>query len=90
MLHINDMTYRIGGRVLYDSATIAIPDGQKVGLVGRNGSGKTTLFRLIMEELSPDEGVINIHQKHKIGTVAQEAPSGPENLLDTVLAADAD
>ncbi|MDP6260285.1 MAG: ABC-F family ATP-binding cassette domain-containing protein [Rhodospirillales bacterium] len=90
MLHINDMTYRIGGRVLYDSATIAIPDGQKVGLVGRNGSGKTTLFRLIMEELSPDEGVINIHQKHKIGTVAQEAPSGPENLLDTVLAADAE
>jgi ATP-binding cassette, subfamily F, member 3 len=88
MLHINDMTYRIGGRVLYDSATIAIPDSQKVGLVGRNGSGKTTLFRLIMDELSPDEGAININQKHRIGTVAQEAPSGPESLLDTVLAAD--
>jgi len=88
MLHINDMTYRIGGRVLYERATIAIPDGQKVGLLGRNGSGKTTLFRLIMDELSPDEGAININQKHRIGTVAQEAPSGPESLLDTVLAAD--
>mgnify|MGYP001300889595 CR=1 FL=1 len=88
MLHINDMTYRIGGRVLYESATIAIPDGQKVGLVGRNGSGKTTLFRLIMGDLSVDQGAININRKHKIGTVAQEAPSGPESLLDTVLAAD--
>ena len=88
MLHINDMTYRIGGRALYEGATIAIPDGQKVGLVGRNGTGKTTLFRLIMGELSVDEGSININDKHKIGTVAQEAPAGPESLLETVLAAD--
>jgi ATP-binding cassette, subfamily F, member 3 len=88
MLHINDMTFRIGARALYEQATIAIPDGQKVGLVGRNGTGKTTLFRLIMDELAPDEGSININPKHKIGTVAQEAPAGPESLLDTVLAAD--
>ncbi|MBT3990362.1 MAG: ABC-F family ATP-binding cassette domain-containing protein [Rhodospirillaceae bacterium] len=88
MLHINDMTFRIGARALYENATIAIPDGQKVGLVGRNGTGKTTLFRLIMDELTPDEGAISINEKHKIGTVAQEAPAGPESLLDTVLAAD--
>ncbi len=88
MLHINDMTFRIGARALYENATIAIPDGQKVGLVGRNGTGKTTLFRLILEELTPDEGSISVNPKHKIGTVAQEAPAGPESLLDTVLAAD--
>jgi ATP-binding cassette subfamily F protein 3 len=88
MLHINDMTFRIGARTLYDNATIAIPDGQKVGLVGRNGTGKTTLFRLIMDELVPDEGSISVHPKHKIGTVAQEAPAGSDSLLDTVLAAD--
>ena len=82
------MTFRIGARALYEQATIAIPDGQKVGLVGRNGTGKTTLFRLIIDELAPDEGSININPKHKIGTVAQEAPAGPESLLDTVLAAD--
>jgi len=88
MLHINDMTYRVGARALYQNATIAVPDGQKVGLVGRNGTGKTTLFRLILEELMPDEGSININPKHKIGTVAQEAPAGSESLLETVLAAD--
>ena len=88
MLHINNMTFRIGARSLYQNATIAIPDGQKVGLVGRNGTGKTTLFRLILGASTPDEGSININPKHKIGTVAQEAPAGPESLLETVLAAD--
>jgi ATP-binding cassette subfamily F protein 3 len=82
------MTFRIGARALYQNANIAIPDGQKVGLVGRNGTGKTTLFRLILGASTPDEGSININPKHKIGTVAQEAPAGPESLLETVLAAD--
>jgi len=39
VLHINDLTYRIEGRVLFDQATLAISEGQKVGLVGRNGTG---------------------------------------------------
>ena len=51
MLHINDLTFRIEGRVLFDKATVGIPAGHKVGLVGRNGSGKTTLLRLIAGEL---------------------------------------
>ncbi len=45
MLHINDLTYRIEGRVLIDSATVGLPTGHKVGLVGRNGVGKTTLLK---------------------------------------------
>ena len=88
MLQINNMTYRIGGRSLYQNTNLSIPNGQKVGLVGRNGTGKTTLFRLILEELTPDEGSININPKYKVGTVEQEAPSGSESLLETVLAAD--
>ncbi len=88
MLHINDLTYRIGGRVLFDHATVAIPEGHKVGLVGRNGTGKTTLFKLILGELGADDGSVGVRKRAKIATVAQEAPTGAESLLDTVLAAD--
>ncbi|RIA56615.1 ABC-F family ATP-binding cassette domain-containing protein [Dichotomicrobium thermohalophilum] len=88
MLHINDLTYRIEGRPLFEGATAAIPSGHKVGLVGRNGAGKSTLLRLITGEIAPDEGSISIPKNARIGQVAQEAPGGPENLLDTVLAAD--
>jgi ATP-binding cassette subfamily F protein 3 len=88
MLHINDLTYRIEGRVLFDKATAGIPAGHKVGLVGRNGSGKTTLLRLIAGELAPDDGAVNVPRSTRIGWVAQEAPGGPESLIAFVLAAD--
>ncbi|HEC14839.1 MAG TPA: ABC-F family ATP-binding cassette domain-containing protein, partial [Rhodospirillales bacterium] len=88
MLHINDLTYRIAGRILFDKATVAIPAGHKVGLVGRNGSGKTTLFNLIGDELNLDDGHIRMNGRARIGRVAQDAPDGPESLLETVLAAD--
>ncbi len=88
MLHVNDMTFRLGGRVLFDKATLHLPKGKKMGLVGRNGTGKTTLFRMILGDLHTDAGAVRVRPTARIGTVAQEAPSGPTSLIDTVLAAD--
>ncbi|MFZ5834731.1 MAG: ABC-F family ATP-binding cassette domain-containing protein [Pseudomonadota bacterium] len=88
MLHINDLNYNIAGRPLFKGATLAIPDGWRVGLIGRNGTGKSTLLRLITGEISPDAGSLNITPGARIGVVAQEAPTGETSLLDTVLAAD--
>jgi ATP-binding cassette subfamily F protein 3 len=90
MLHINDLTYRLGERLLIDGATAALPSGARVGLVGRNGAGKSTLFRLIRGELSPESGSITAPKGARFGSVEQEAPGGPENLIDFVLAADAE
>jgi ATP-binding cassette subfamily F protein 3 len=88
MLHINDLVYRVGGRTLFDGATVAVPEGHKVGLVGRNGSGKSTLFRLILGELHPESGGIAVRRRARVGHLAQEAPDGPRGLLETVLEAD--
>jgi ATP-binding cassette subfamily F protein 3 len=88
MLHINDLTYRIEGRLILDAATAAIPDGHKVGLVGRNGAGKTTLLRLLKGEIAPDDGSISTPRNIRIGHVAQEAPGGDATLIEWVLAAD--
>jgi ATP-binding cassette, subfamily F, member 3 len=88
MLHINDLTYRIEGRTIFDQATAGIPARHKVGLVGRNGSGKTTLLRLIAGELAPDGGGIRVPRATRTGWMAQEAPGGPESLIEYVLSAD--
>ncbi len=87
MLHINDLTYRIDGKLLIDHATAAIPGGHKVGLVGRNGSGKSTLLNLILGNIEPETGGISLPKRSTIGTVEQEVDSGPTSLIDTVLAA---
>ncbi len=88
MLHITALTYRIGERLLIDSATAALPTGARVGLVGRNGAGKTTLFRLIRGEIEPEAGSISIPKLSRIGSVEQEAPGGSQTLIDFVLEAD--
>ena len=74
MLHVNDLTYRIGDRLILDSASFNLPTGAKVGLVGRNGAGKTTLFKIIQGELATESGSVTLPRGMKIGAVAQEAP----------------
>ncbi len=88
MLHANDLTYRIGNRLILDHASFNLPTGSKVGLVGRNGAGKTTLFKIIQGDLATESGSIAMPRGVRVGAVAQEAPGGPEKLIDVVLAAD--
>ncbi len=88
MLQINNLTFRIGGRLLLEGASASLPDGHKVGLVGRNGTGKSTLLKLILGELISEAGSASVPKNARIGTVAQEAPGGSESLLDTVMAGD--
>lgn len=88
MLKIEDITYSVEGRPLFEGASATIPAGHKVGLVGRNGAGKTTLFRLIRGELALEGGTISLPSRARIGGVAQEVPSSSTSLLDTVLQAD--
>src|SRR6476659_8175723 len=88
MLIIDNVTVRIAGRVILDGASAAISDGRKVGLIGRNGAGKTTLLRLVLGQHESETGHVEYSRSWRIGAVAQEAPAGPQSLLETVLAAD--
>jgi len=88
MLHINDLTHRIEGRVLFDQATLFVPAKTRMGLVGRNGTGKSTLFRLILGDQSPDDGSVSLQPGARVGTVEQEAPAGAISVMDYVLQAD--
>ncbi|WP_295136505.1 ABC-F family ATP-binding cassette domain-containing protein [uncultured Reyranella sp.] len=88
MLHISDISFRHGERVLFDRASAALSDGWKVGLVGRNGAGKSTLLRLIQGQIEADSGEINLMGRTRVGSVPQDPPGGDIRVIDAVLAAD--
>ena len=88
MLTINGITVRLGGRTILDRATAAIRPKSRVGLIGRNGAGKSTLMKVMIGQLDPDDGQIDVPRRAKLGYIAQEAPSGTATPFDTVLAAD--
>lgn len=60
MLKIDDLHVAIQGVVALRGMSLAVQDGQMVGLVGRNGAGKTTLMRSVMGHLSPSQGRITL------------------------------
>src|SRR3954466_9657133 len=88
MLSMTDIFVRIAGRLLIDTSSVQIVPGSRVGFVGRNGVGKSTLFHAIRGELPTETGTISIPPRWRIGSLAQEAPDGPESLITVVLKAD--
>jgi len=88
MLMIDNVTVRIAGRPLLERASATVARGERVGLIGPNGAGKTTLLRLLSGELQQDAGEVAITGGWRVGRIHQEAPSGPEPLIDVVMAAD--
>lgn len=72
MLVINDLTYQVGSKVLYDRASLHIKPKDKIGLVGLNGTGKSTLLKLIVGDLTPDQGTISQRKDCTLGFLNQD------------------
>lgn len=89
MISINDLTFEIGSRKLYDEANWHIKPGDKVGLVGANGTGKSTLLKLIVGEYSPTAGTISKPKDLKIGYLNQDLLSyeSDKSILQVALEA---
>ena len=90
MLSLTEISIRLAGRLLIDHSSVQITPGARVGFVGRNGVGKSTLFAAIRGDLPVESGTIALPPRWRIGSLAQEAPDGPESLIDVVLKADSE
>ena len=88
MLQIEDLTFDAWGRRFFTRASVAVPAGTKVGLVGRNGVGKSTLFKIILGQFQPDSGTVSLPRTARVASVDQEHPATPVSLIETILAAD--
>ena len=72
MLSIQNLSYFIGGRALYENASVHIKPKDKVGLIGLNGKGKSTLLRIIDGEYQYDEGSISMSKGCTVGFLNQD------------------
>jgi ATP-binding cassette subfamily F protein 3 len=88
LLVVSGAVLRMAGRPLLDGADLTVAPGQRVGLVGRNGAGKSTLLRAIAGEVPLDGGELRLAARARVAQVRQEAPEGPDSLLEVVLQGD--
>ena len=87
MLQITNLTFNAWGRQFLDDASVSLPPGAKVGLVGRNGIGKSTLFKIILGELAGNGDEVSLPKTARIGS-DQEHPATPVSVIETILEAD--
>lgn len=88
MITLRKLVLRRGQHVLLQDVDWTIYHKQRIGLIGANGTGKTSLFSLLLKELSPDDGDLDIPKHIKIAHVAQETPAYEMSALDFVLDGD--
>src|SRR5574340_1810327 len=90
MLFIENLSYFVGGKPLFQGDSLQVFPNQRVGLVGKNGCGKSTLFRLIRSEIRPDDGEISLQQGKTLAFVEQEIANSGQPALEFVLDGDAE
>ncbi len=89
MISLQDISLRLGSQLLLDEAGLTIYAGQKVGIIGRNGTGKTSLFKLLMDELSPDNGEMDFPKDLRKSQMRQETLGSTRAAVDYVMDGDA-
>src|SRR5579859_3609997 len=73
-IDVSDLSYSIGGHLLFHDVSFRVGEGSKVALVGANGTGKTTLLRLIAGDIKTETGTIR--SSGGVGVMRQFIGSG--------------
>ncbi len=88
MITLNAVSLRLGNKLLLEDANVSLTAPFKIGLVGPNGCGKSTFFKLILNQLQPDQGSCSMNPHLRISHLAQEVPESNETVLMFVLQGD--
>lgn len=84
MIKIKNLAVAFSGQQIFEDVNITFNRGEKVGLIGRNGSGKSTFLKLILSQIEPDEGKVEIPTGYKIGHLEQHIQFTHDSVIDEV------
>ncbi|WP_159017284.1 ABC-F family ATP-binding cassette domain-containing protein [Cognatiluteimonas profundi] len=88
MISFRNFALRRGERLLLSDVDLTLQAGWRVGVVGRNGTGKSSLFAAVRNEIEADRGDLDLSNRVRIASIAQEMPSLPDAAIDFVLSGD--
>jgi len=90
MIALRQVALQRGTQTLLDNADLTLPSGVKTGIIGANGAGKSSLFKLLLGELGPDQGDVELSGGQRIAHMAQEVETLDRPIIDYVLDGDVD
>lgn len=87
LLSTRNLSFHPGHTPLLTDISVALNQGEKIGLIGHNGCGKSTLMKLLSDQLTPDEGTITPANRVVMAYIEQHLPESLNalSLADAVL-----
>ena len=85
LIRFNDVAVRFENTQILREAFLRLETGDRIGLIGRNGSGKSTLLKLILEQVTPDEGTVTVEPGTRIGYFSQFSELNGTQTITEVL-----
>src|SRR6202012_269985 len=77
ILIAQNISKRFGVAPLFDNISIAVHEGDRIGLIGPNGAGKSTLLAMLAGEQEPDTGEVGYRKRARVGYVRQISEYAP-------------
>ena len=71
ILNVEHLTHGFGDRAIFEDVSFRLLKGEHIGLVGANGEGKSTFFKIVTNQLQPDEGKIEWAKNVRVGYLDQ-------------------
>ena len=88
MIALRQVALQRGTQTLLDNADLTLHDGVKAGIIGANGAGKSSLFKLLLGELGPDQGDVELSGGQRIAHMAQEVEALDRPIIEYVMDGD--
>lgn len=85
MIRLQQVNLHLGTKIILQQADLTVHDGHKLAVVGANGAGKSTLFKLLLQQLVPDQGELYLPKNWRVAHMAQEVAASEQSALDYVL-----
>ena len=83
-LQVENLTKSYGDRMLFDSITFGVEEGDKIGIVAKNGTGKSTLLRILSGAEAPDSGNVVFRNDLRVGFLEQLPQFEPGSTVSEV------
>ena len=85
LLSCESISKRYGIRTLFSDLSLALSEGDHMGLIGPNGSGKSTLLKILMGLEAPDEGTRTLRRHTRLGYVPQKPTFALDHTIEQIL-----
>ena len=87
LLSVEGISKAYGERIIFEPLSFGMSKGQKIALIAKNGSGKTTILKIIAQQDTPDQGLVNFRKGIQVSYLSQDPVLDPNKTVEEIILA---